>query len=472
MERALGPLFALDAFHAPGYSWAIRLWTGLTGMSVFAAARIVSVAGGAAVVCCTAVLAGRMANQRAVIPAALLAAANASLLKYSTMVMSDAMAAGLVSGVLVCLAPGGTRRGRQFAIAGCLAGGAYLTRYVYIVLLPVGMMAACLLPRGRRLAPALRFTLGFLVVAAPWLIVVGARTGNPFWNHNHLNVAFNMYRGREGWNAFPGATEFPTLGHVIASDPGLFLRCWVRSIMELPVALARTLSLPVAGMTLAGAVVWLRCYRRGWTIVIACAAYTGLMTMVWVERRFLLPLLPCGIVLAATALATVPAWSSLHIHTGRRSMRIRLPWRLLTLILVVALPALQSYRRGCEMLDREPLEYLGAAQWLRQHSRPGTTRILAAKPHIAFLSGATHVDFREQGLQDAGITELKDVVRRSRTDFVVMDSRYAAEEFPRLAGLLAPDRAPPFLRLCRTVGQTETVVIYAVQPYGYGSGVE
>jgi hypothetical protein len=67
---------------------------------------------------------------------------------------------------------------------------------------------------------------------------------------------------------------------------------------------------------------------------------------------------------------------------------------------------------------------------------------MAAKPHIAFYSGARDIRFRDVRLQDASPAEFPQILDRANPTYFVYDERYGAEEFPNLRTFLDDNRAP------------------------------
>ncbi|MBI4365109.1 MAG: glycosyltransferase family 39 protein, partial [Candidatus Latescibacteria bacterium] len=104
--------------------------------------------------------------------------------------------------------------------SGFLGGWAFATRYNGLFLWPAALLAIVALdPAGRpavraqgsgtplAAAPSARWraaaiwTGGFLIGAAPWLVVNWAHTGNPLTNNNYTNVGFAVY-GEGNWEKF------------------------------------------------------------------------------------------------------------------------------------------------------------------------------------------------------------------------------------------------------------------------------
>jgi hypothetical protein len=457
MRRASGPLFQLDPFHGPGYSWAIRLLS-LGTSAPFPAAKLVSLLSGLGLLLAAWRIFLRVSRPPVAATATALLAATPALLFRGVAVMSDMLATALFYAALLTLLRAETPRRGSYALAGALAGLAYLTRYVYLLLLALPLLAVLLLhrraPGRRRLSACLSFWLAFLIITSPWLIHVYRRTGNPFCNQDHLNIAFEMTSHSKGlsWRHFPSPEDYPNLLAVIRSDPGLFLRTWAGTLLKLPRALGSTLR-PIGLLALLGLIPWLqRAGRRGLLLIASLGAYTLAVALTWWEERFLLPLIPLLSLWAASCLELLPS-----------RPRLRVPWRGVAALAMVGALAWHASSAVPRTLAREPLDYRAAVRWLREHAPPDAV-VLAAKPHIPFFSGLTGIAPRARNSPLAGCTlqDLPRVLAQVRPTYLVYDHRAAARYFPNLKPLLVPQRNPypSLLRPVFQIDEPRRLIIY------------
>jgi len=112
------------------------------------------------------------------------------------------------------------RTNRDALLAGLLAGFAYLVRY------PLGIVILAVLAAfGRRAwkqgALAL---LAFAAVIAPWAMLLAQRVGDPFFNRNATNLAFEFYCPYSlpllEWTR--ARLPFDSFTDIVRADPGLF----------------------------------------------------------------------------------------------------------------------------------------------------------------------------------------------------------------------------------------------------------
>lgn len=466
MMAASAPLFQANPFHGPGYPLAIRT-VQLTGVDAFSAAKLVSLSFALLFVLdCWVLFASFMGPSEALLATAI-TAFHPLTLELGVTIMSDMMAAALFLTAIVLLVTPQRPGMGGFALAGVCAGACYLTRYVYLfgILLPLVLLALSGEARDKfrtKLSHVGLFLAGFLLMTAPWMAFLYQTKGNPLWNQNHLNVAFKMYRQGQGWNLFPSEEQYGGLADVIRSDPRLFVKSWTKTFAELP---KRMLDL-IPGVGAIGAVgffVWVARFNHRKAILLALTAMYGiLVSMVWLEDRFLLPLLPLFAAFLAGGLCAIPSkleTSGFGACTG--ALLRRIPLRLTavagTLLFLVFLSA---HRIPSYFADQAP-EYRRAGEWLSART-PENASVLSAKPHVAFFGGASFLYFRTYRLQDARLEDLPNLLERIRPSFVVFDERYTSVEFPQFRAMLDPDTQPLsfLLRPVFTVEEPKRLVVY------------
>ncbi|TMQ69797.1 MAG: hypothetical protein E6K81_14085 [Candidatus Eisenbacteria bacterium] len=347
----------------PVYEVTLAL-AGLVVRDLFLAAELISVLG-----------------TRLALLAALFLATNPYFVRYGYTASTDALALALQAAALALLL--GCMGRRAAAAAGLVAALAFLTRYSAITLLPVGLLAAACggRPAGpgtSRRAEKLAFAAGFAALVLPWLgfsLAHGAGVGASL----HHNLAYEVFaRALE--------PQFKSLWDVIARDPAAVarqmainvaahLRDDARILLGPPFAAAALLGGLLAGAT--GAL------RRGWPL--ATAALLGFLAFVPVfySERYSLALLPFYAV-AAAYLFAAPRWALV--------LGGRVPLKPLLAVIPLALGVLGSWDLQRRVLAQQPVEASACAERLRALARPGD-RVIARKPHIAWLAGVGAVPF-------------------------------------------------------------------------------
>lgn len=297
---------------------------------------------------------GSPALFRAVFPALLVqivVATNVDFIDHSYRAATDLVALALtMAAIWQGLRAGGRR---SCLVAGVLAGLAYLVRYSNVVLLPgiVGLVMLTALPRrGRcpeggsasgqpglptrwpgglsakwrrglsvkwqgglsaRWQRGLSVLAGFVVVSLPWWLFLWGRTGNPFYNRNPLNGAFEVFgRGVVSYESFMSAgLPFDSSWlDLLRADAARTLHVWLGNLpAHLWYDLTGLLGWPVALLTLGGwAAALLRSTnRRPWILLASLLALYSLVNVpIFYGKRFALPMLPFY-AFGVTALACV-----------------------------------------------------------------------------------------------------------------------------------------------------------------------
>lgn len=117
-------------------------------------------------------------------------------------------------------------RVRPLFLAGLALGIGYLIRYSVLAALPPALLAIGLLSRhhrAERLNQAAALVGGYLLGAAPQLLLSLYVKGNPFFNEQFRNIWFGMY-GKGDWGShWKEAAAVNSLWQVVSQDPRLFL---------------------------------------------------------------------------------------------------------------------------------------------------------------------------------------------------------------------------------------------------------
>ena len=112
--------------------------------------------------------------------------------------------------------------------------------------------------------------------------------------------------------------------------------------------------------------------------------------------------------------------------------------------------------------DDETPEYEAAADWFSTQAGYNTISIMAAKPHIAFLSNTQNRDSRDCMLQYVGEDDLPQMLKAVKPSHFVYDERYAFAVFPQFGRLLHPETNPypGILEPAITIHSPKKIVIY------------
>ena len=384
----------------PGYEIALAL-AGLAVRNLYVAAQLLSAVSAAFIAWAWFTLLSRRVDARLGAAMVVFLCTNDGLFRYASSATTDTFGIALQAAALLALlgAPrsNGARAAtpglRRIAIAGVLAGIAFLTRYNAIALLPAGLLAIVIGGTGapRRVPAAVAFGLAFLLPVAPW-IAFSLAHGGTLATQLHHNLAYEVFARSKGiaWDDYQKnlQSQFPNLGAVIARDPGAVaarvfanvaghLQSDATTLLGVPVAIA-------AGVGLALAI------AAGWLPALVPLLVTGALLFltlvpVFYSERYSLALLPLYATLAGAAFA-----SPIGALAVGRSPRVWLKVAAAALVLALVLPA--GFARLARIYDQLPYEVLDAGRALQTLRQPGD-RVISRKAHIAYYGGCEPLAF-------------------------------------------------------------------------------
>lgn len=472
MERATGSLFQLAPFHGPGYSFAIRLVT-MLGFDTFSSAKMVSIFFGLVFVFVSYLILLNLSTRRVAIVAAIIIALNYSVIISSIMVISDMMAASLfLASLALLILPKDSKIWKSF-FAGLLGGLSYLTRHPYILIAVIPFIQLLFEKDGNKrkkdFINIVFFFLGFVLIISPWCIFLYQVKGNPFWNQHHLNLAFSMYRGNQGWNAFPSEQQFSNLTEVILSNPRLFIMNLLRNLVQLPWKLITFLSwVGIFGGF--GFFVWAKhLTSQKLSFLVACLLYGFVINLTWFDPRYYLPLVPLFSLSITYGLFLIPERISFSHLSGKMGRIIRyIPLRKTMLILSIVFLAYYSDKKIKLYFHDHSFEYLRSAKKLESYHLENVS-LLTSKPHIPYFLNLDKykvkcIDYRSEKirLQSAKVEQFPEILRQVQPTYFIYDERYSGEEFPHFRIFLDPSKNP-YPQLLEFVFQIDNpyrVVVY------------
>jgi tetratricopeptide (TPR) repeat protein len=446
----------------PVYEMVLALG-GFVFRDLFFTAELLSLAA----MCATLLFWARIVRHRAGALAALvtvlLLAGNAQFFRYGWAATTDALALALQSGSLALLLGGPVAR-RRAALAGLVAGLAFLTRYNSVALLPAGVVALLLgwtgAPAADRRATCLAFAAGFLAPVAPWVgysLVSGAH----FTFQLHHNIAYEVFARSRGitWDAYQRTLQpqFPTPWSVLARDPGAVLaRVGINVFDHLQLDAARLAGWPLALAALAG----LALGRAGGALArlsgawLTCALLFLTLVPAFHSERYSLAVLPAWAALASLAFTSPRA--ALVFVAGAR--RVWLKPALALLVLAPALATSMAFQHRA--ISQLPVEVLEVARQARPRLVAGE-RVYARKPHFAWVANLTATAFP---FADS-LSQLADAARRDGVRWIYY-SWPEAELRPQFLWLLDTTSVVPGLRV-RAASHGNPAVLYEIGP-GFG----
>jgi hypothetical protein len=452
-DRLAAGQFPQNDFHPPGYPALIALVSRLTG-DTFTAGKWVSIVSAALLPLVIFALFARLFGYWVGVGTAALFTVGPEIPQFAISATTDIFFLLLCVSALVVVTTARLPVVWRAALAGVVTSLAYLTRYNGLFLLGALVFAVVFLNvferawKGRLLLAAV-FLAAFFLTASPWLYANYKHRGSPFYNVNYLNMATEFYPELTGGDVFQDGTRalrerFHSFGEVIAYDPARMVKHYPVNLYESFVKTfnAKWVVMWLGVLGLAGFALALWQERRSKPVLTLLAALVFYFLMMglnhWEARYYFF------VGVGFTALALYAATRGLRL-LGERVAVLRHPaFGLLPVALVVA-AFVQAFGYAREnlsgFLDSHPTEVIAARDFiLRRHGGGQGLRIVARKPHLAYLSRQEWVFFP----QVKSVEELRAWLEKNRVDYVAVGVRELKER-KGLKALGEAQNAPPWL---------------------------
>lgn len=471
-ERIAAGQFPQNPFQGPGYPAILAALGRLTGLGsdLFTVGKWLSVV--CAVLCGGLVflLFARLFGFWVGLGAQLVAIASGQFPQFSINAATD------VFFLLVCLAVlvvfTSERRSARWRIVltGLLTGAAYVIRYNGLFLLAACLIGIVLLNlfdqnwRERWKSAAL-FVVMFFLAASPWLVANYRHQGSPFYNTNYLNIATEFYPELVAGEVNQDATRalgnrFHSFGDVLGYDPARLLKRY-------PINLYESLRQSVTCDLVAPLVGWLAWLGVGLSfigrkskpvllVLIAGGLYWLLMGLNHWETRYYFFVMA---LYAGFAVFAAVRWLELVRAQGWWKARVfaAIPIALVAVMFATSVAASRNDVK--EFLDAQPIELAGARDFvLGLNAAPHSLRIVARKPHLAYMSRQNWVFFP----QVKSLEELRAWVETNRVDFIALGKREIKER-KELKPLADPKKAPDWLRVAWVYEPTNFILYQPIK---------
>jgi hypothetical protein len=308
--RSLSPW--VNGLYPLGYPLALKWLSLLTGDYVVAG-RIISLLCAIVSLVLVARLGGHLFGSSVALAAVMVCVTNPVFMTFATISSTDMPAAALLLlGVYWACRFNPTGRLWLLFAAGAAIGAAYLIRYTALTVVPAILLFFWIEPEGSwrsRLKRSAVFALGFLVAAAPQLVLSALAQGNPFYNLQARNVYFGMFGHRNWGHNMPAARSMGHLSEIVVQHPVLFLRHWFRNLLQVPSL--NLIQFPLNLLAYGGLLFSLR-HRRSRNqvllLILVLVAFTAAVCMAFPSSRLLLfPTLILSLTAGYACIAFIPA---------------------------------------------------------------------------------------------------------------------------------------------------------------------
>lgn len=468
-ERIAAGQFPQNTFQGPGYPAVIALLGKLTGGDLFTLAKWLSVV--CAVLCGWLVFAlfARLFGFWVGLGAQLIAIASGEFPQFSINAATDVFFLFVCLAVLVTFTSERLSVRWRIVLAGALTGAAYVVRYNGLFLLAACLLGIVLLNlfdqswRARMRSAAL-FVVIFFVAASPWLAANYRHHGSPLYNTNYLNIATEFYpelvKGETNQDATRALeSRFRSFGDVLRYDPA-------RLAKQYPVNLYESLRQSITGNLVAQLVGWLALLGVGLSLIgqrskpamlvlIAGGIYLLLMALNHWETRYYFFVMA---LYAGFAVFAAERWLALMRRQGWLGAKAFAAIPVVIVAVMFASSLTASRKDVTEFLEAQPMELAGARDFvLSQNALPNSLRIVARKPHLAYLSRQEWVFFP----QVKSLDELRVWLETNRVDYIVIGKRELKER-KELKPLGNPKKAPDWLRAAWSYEPTNFILYQPV----------
>lgn len=454
-ERIAAGQFPNNTFQGPGYPALIALCGKLTGLSgdLFTVGKWLSVI--CAVICGWLLFAlfARLFGFWVGFGAQLIATVSGQFPQFSINAATDVFFLALCLAALVVFTSERLSVHWRAMLSAAFTGAAYVVRYNGLFLLAtclIGIVLLNLFDQGwqARLKQAALFLAIFFLTASPWLVANYGHYGSPFYNANYLNIATEFYpelvagkTNQDGTRALEA--RFKSFGDVLGYDPARLIKKYPANLYESLRSSVTTdlVNQWVAWMAWLGVLLALtRRKSKALTLVlIAGALYLLLMGLNHWETRyyfFVMALYSGFAVFAAVrwlALAREQGWLK---HVGFAAIPA------LMVSAMFAMSVAESRRDVTEFLSNHPMEVIGARDYIQSTgAAPHSLRIVARKPHLAYMSRQEWVFFP----QVKSLDEFRAWAEANQVDYIAIGKRELKER-KELKALSDPKKAPEWLK--------------------------
>lgn len=433
-------IWTIEEYRGPGYPMVLAAAGGLIG-NYFTAGIIVSTITASLTLFFIFGTLRRLFRADVAFVVVLLTAVNWTFVQYSYTAGTDMTFNCFLSMAVYFLFRSPSVSFVDLAVAAVASAAAYLTRYngvVVIVAVPLLIVLLNIygLELRRRWYAAGAFLAVFFLAITPWGIHCLQEKGTFFYNKNYLNIAYEMYaKGKIGWDQYWNveSSKYHSLGQVILSDPGLFVRTVLGNIFEHGKNdLLQLVGWPVGVLAVFGLFgLWEdRMNLRRMAYFLFGALMFGVLLLVFYGERFSMFLIP---MYTTIAVAGMPWEKWKNIPFVR-------PMILLPVVLV--LTAVKSYDFNSGNIDSGPKEIKVIADWFNANVKDADPDkiIVCRKPHIAFYMNKTMKYFPYVTGWEALEKETK-ALHASYMFYGIFEANMR----PEFQRLLDPRNAPPWL---------------------------
>jgi hypothetical protein len=464
-KRIAARQFPENTFQGPGYSLMLALVNNFVG-DLFVTGKWISIISGALIGLLVFILFYKLFSYWVGISAQIIVLVSPLFSRFAINATTDIFFLLLCLASLVIFTADKIPLKWRIPLSAILTSAVYLTRYNGIFLV-ISFLSGILLLNifDLKLFDRLKFTTVFIgiffISVSPWLYANHKHHGSAFYNTNYLNIATEFYPELADSKVNQDATRvlnerFHSFLDVFKYDADRVLKLYPVKLYEnlkKSVTNGELVSPFVGWFALLGLILSLY-ERKSKTVVLLIGTYVFYMLLLslthWETRYYFFAMI------VYAGLAAYAAFRLFEI-LRTRSLLTHPSFKLIP-ILLIAMMCITSFAASKKEMTRflanHPEEVIKASEYFHQSNIKGA-RVMARKPHIAYIGGQEWIFFP----QFKSIDELKSWLSGNHVDYVVISS-VEIKRRPALAFLKDPNAAPSWLN---AVWNSTDVVIYQPQ---------
>jgi hypothetical protein len=293
----------------------------------------------------------------------------------------------------------------------------------------------------------------FIAFAAPWSIYLKLNRGSFFYSRNYQNIAYEVFsEGKVTWDQFwsKSADQYTSYLDIILRNPFLFLMILSRNVFtHLANDVSRLNDISIGILSIAGGL-FLAFYhpgRRKIGLMLVFTSFFVILLLVFYSERFALFLIP---------MYAVATTFFLKVFLAKFGHEKNVPLLLnFVVMMLLFIPCADSYSFNSRNISSGPNKMLFIKNWFQKqyHGQYDNAKILARKPHIAYLLGMQFHPFPVIDNYDS----LLAVLRKDSVKFLYFSSLEAGLR-PQFSNLLRFDVTHPGLKPLYITGPPPAVL--------------
>ncbi|HUI31606.1 MAG TPA: glycosyltransferase family 39 protein [Candidatus Acidoferrales bacterium] len=439
----------IDAFHGPLYPWTLGLFGKVFG-DLFRSGIIISALSASLSLLFIFEILKSVFSSDVAFVSTVFVSVNKSFVQYSYTASTDMFFVAVSLAGLLLLFRRPVITVSELCLSAACMSLAYLVRYVglvFLLVVPFVILLRSVQVRGlTRYSAVVIWVAVFVVFAAPWSIYLKLNRGSFFYDKNYQNIAYEVFsRGRVTWDNFWSkfANQYTGYSDVVFKAPFLFLATLLaNAFTHLINDLSRLTNIAIGILSLSGGLflVFFRPDRKKIGLMIIFISFFVILLLVFYSERFSLFLVPMYMLSFAFFLKAF-----LAKFGAEKNVRPSLSYIVLALLII---SFWDSYSFNSRNISSGPNEMLFVRDCFHEayHGQYDNAKIVARKPHIAYLLGMQFYPFPMIGNYDS----LLAVLRRDDVKFLYYGNLEAGLR-PQFLNLLQLDVPHPGLKpLCIT----------------------